>query len=156
AEVNIPPDTGDFRLLSRRVVEELKRLKECHGFLRGMVASVGFRQTVITFDRPARYAGKGNYNPYLGSLRIGMNGVIWLSNYLLSVSTMLGFGIAGLSMFAGVVYFIMKLMNFPFPTGNPTIVITILFMGGIQLISVGILGQYISRIYDEVKERPKF
>ena len=156
AEVNIPPDTGDFRLLSRRVVEELKRLKESHGFLRGMVASVGFRQTVIVFDRPQRFAGKGNYNPYVGSLRIGMNGVICFSNYLLSVSTTLGFGIAGLSLLAGVIYFIMKLMNFPFPTGNPTIVITILFMGGIQLVSVGILGQYISRIYDEVKQRPKF
>ena len=86
--VNIPPDTGDFRLLSRRVVEELKRLKESHGFLRGMVASVGFRQTVIVFDRPARFAGQGNYNPYVGSLRIGMNGIICFSNYLLTVSTM--------------------------------------------------------------------
>lgn len=156
ADVNIPSDTGDFRLLSRRVVDELKRLKESHGFLRGMVASVGFRQTVIAFDRPARFSGKGNYNAYLGSLRIGMNGVICFSNFLLSVSTKLGFGIAGLSLLTGVIYFIMKLMNFPFPTGNPTIVITILFMGGIQLVSVGILGQYISRIYDEVKERPKF
>ncbi|HUI06861.1 MAG TPA: glycosyltransferase family 2 protein [Verrucomicrobiae bacterium] len=156
ADVEIPPDTGDFRLLSRRVVDELKRLKECHGFLRGMVASVGFRQAIIGFDRPPRFSGRSHYSPYYGSLRIGMNGMICFSNYLLSASIKLGFAIAGLALFAGLVYLIMKLMSFPFPSGNPTIVITILFMGGIQLVSVGILGQYISRIYDEVKERPKF
>ena len=156
ADVDIPPNTGDFRLLSRRMVNELNRLKECHGFLRGMVAVVGFRQAVIRFDRPARFTGAGNYNRFFGSLRIGMNGVFCFSNYLLSLSIKVGFVIAGSALFLGVIYFIMKLMNFPFPTGNPTIVITVLFMGGIQLISVGILGQYISRIYDEVKQRPKF
>jgi len=156
ADVDIPPNTGDFRLMSRRMVNELNQLKECHGFLRGMVAVVGFRQAVIRFDRPARFTGAGNYNRFFGSLRIGMNGVFCFSNYLLSLSIKVGFVIAGSALFLGVIYFIMKLMNFPFPTGNPTIVITILFMGGIQLISVGILGQYISRIYDEVKQRPKF
>ena len=156
ADVDIPPNTGDFRLMSRRMVNELNQLKECHGFLRGMVAVVGFRQAVIRFDRPARFTGAGNYNRFFGSLRIGMNGVFCFSNYLLSLSIKVGFIIAGSALFLGVIYFIMKLMNFPFPTGNPTIVITILFMGGIQLISVGILGQYISRIYDEVKQRPKF
>jgi glycosyltransferase involved in cell wall biosynthesis len=78
AEVNIPPNTGDFRLMSRRVVAEINRLKECHGFLRGMVALVGFRQTSILFDRPPRFAGRGNYNPFLGSLRIGFNGIFCL------------------------------------------------------------------------------
>jgi dolichol-phosphate mannosyltransferase len=120
------------------------------------VALVGFRQTSVQFDRPPRYAGKGNYNRFLGSLRIGLNGLICFSGSLLSLSSKLGFLIAGLSFVLAVLYLVMKLTGFPFPLGNPTVVILILFMGGIQLISVGILGEYISRIYEEVKNRPKF
>ncbi|MDR3607829.1 MAG: glycosyltransferase family 2 protein [Oligoflexia bacterium] len=156
AEVNIPPNTGDFRLMSRRVVVEVVSLKETHGFLRGMVAVVGFKQTSILFDRTARFAGQGNYNRFLGSLRIGMNGVVCFSNYLLSLSSMMGFVIALISFLLGVVYIGMKLAGWPFPMGNPTIVILILFMGGVQLLSVGILGEYIGRIYDEVKGRPRY
>ncbi|MEI7731502.1 MAG: glycosyltransferase family 2 protein [Verrucomicrobiota bacterium] len=156
SEPPIPPETGDFRLLSRRVVDEINRLKECHGFLRGLVAVVGFKQTIIQFDRTARHAGEGNYNPLLGSLRIGLNGIVCFSSYLLTLSSKMGFLIALSSFFLGILYAIMKILGFPFPIGNPTIVILILFMGGIQLISVGILGEYIARIYEEVKQRPKF
>lgn len=156
AEVPIPPNTGDFRLMSRRVVEEVIRLKECHGFLRGLVALVGFKQTCLKFDRPARFAGRGNYNRFLGSLRIGLNGVVCFSSYALTLSAQIGFAIAGGSFLLGLIYAGMKIFGFPFPLGNPTIVILILFMGGIQLLSVGILGQYIARIYDEVKQRPKY
>jgi polyisoprenyl-phosphate glycosyltransferase len=156
ADVPIPPNTGDFRLMNRRVVEEIIRLKETHGFLRGLVALVGFRQTVVQFERPARFAGRGNYNRFVGSLRIGMNGMVSFSSYLLTLSSQIGFAIAGLSFLLGLAYAIMKLLGFPFPLGNPTIVILILFMGGIQLISVGLLGEYIGRIYEEVKCRPKF
>ena len=156
AEVRIPPHTGDFRLMSRRVVDEVVRLKECHGFLRGLVALVGFRQTSVLFDRPERFAGQGNYNRFIGSLRIGLNGVICFSSYLLTLSSTLGFLIAGISFLIGFIYAVMKIFGFPFPLGNPTVVILILFMGGIQLISVGVLGEYIARIYDEVKQRPKF
>jgi dolichol-phosphate mannosyltransferase len=156
ANVEIPPATGDFRLLSRRVVEELKRLKECHGFIRGMVAVVGFRQALIPFDRPARHAGRTHYNRLFGSLRIGFNGVFCFSTYALSLCTQAGFFAAGASFLLALVYLGMKLGGFPFPIGNPTIVILILFMGGVQLVSVGILGEYIGRIYEEVKGRPKF
>src|SRR5260370_1084127 len=97
AEVEIPKNTGDFRLMTRRVVNEMNRLKECHGFLRGMVALAGFRQTSIPFDRPARFSGKGNYNRFLGSLRIGFNGIFCFSNYALTLSTLAGFVIALLS-----------------------------------------------------------
>jgi polyisoprenyl-phosphate glycosyltransferase len=152
----IPPDTGDFRLMSRRVVDEINKLRECHGFLRGLVAFVGFKQTSIFFDRPPRFAGKGNYNRFWGSLRIGLNGIVCFSSFLLTLSSTCGFLIAGFSMIMGIVYALMKICGFPFPIGNPTIVILILFMGGIQLISVGILGEYIARIYEEVKQRPKF
>ncbi len=156
AEVNIPPNTGDFRLMSRRVVAEINRLKECHGFLRGMVAVVGFNQTSILFDRPPRFSGRGNYNRFLGSLRIGFNGVFCFSNYALTVSTQLGFVIALAAFLVGIAYAILKIFGFPFPLGNPTIVILVLFLGGIQLISIGILGEYIGRIYEEVRQRPRF
>jgi dolichol-phosphate mannosyltransferase len=156
AEVDIPPNTGDFRLMSRRVVDEVVRLKESHGFLRGMVALVGFKQTAVQFDRPARFSGEGNYNRFLGSLRIGFNGIFCFSTAALKMATMLGFIIAMCAMFVGFVYFLMKLGGFPFPLGNPTIVILVLFMGGVQLIGIGILGEYIARIYEEVKQRPKF
>jgi dolichol-phosphate mannosyltransferase len=156
ADPPIPPNTGDFRLMSRRVAHEINRLKECHGFLRGLVALVGFRQTSVLFDRPARFAGPGHYNRFFGSLRIGFNGIICFSSYLLSLSAKMGFAIAGGSFLMALVYALMKFMGTPFPIGNPTIVILILFLGGIQLISVGILGEYIARIYDEVKQRPKF
>ena len=156
AEVNIPPNTGDFRLMSRRVVAEINQLKECHGFLRGMVAVVGFNQTSILFDRPPRFSGRGNYNRFLGSLRIGFNGVFCFSNYALTVSTQLGFVIALAAFVVGIVYAILKIIGVPFPLGDPTIVILVLFLGGIQLISIGILGEYIGRIYEEVRQRPRF
>jgi glycosyltransferase involved in cell wall biosynthesis len=156
ADVVIPPNTGDFRLMSRRVVEEIKRLKECHGFLRGMVALVGFRQTSVLFDRPARFSGKGNYNRFFGSLRIGFNGLFCFSNFALTLSTLAGFVVAFLSFLVGFVYAVLKMAGVPFPLGNPTIVILVLFLGGIQLISIGILGEYIGRIYEEVRQRPRF
>ena len=156
ADINIPPNTGDFRLMSRRVVDEINQLKECHGFLRGMVALVGFRQTAVLFDRPARFAGTGNYNRFLGSLRIGFNGIFCFSNYVLTLSSQLGFLIAGSAFLLALIYLILKLLGTPFPMGNPTIVILVLLLGGIQLISIGILGEYLGRIYEEVKQRPKF
>jgi glycosyltransferase involved in cell wall biosynthesis len=156
AEVRIPPNTGDFRLMSRRVVDELVRLKECHGFLRGMVAVVGFKQVLIPFDRPARFAGDTKYNRFLGSLRIGFNGIFCFSTYALSLSTLLGFVIAGFSFLLMAVYLFYKLMGWEILWGNPTLVILITFLGGVQLISVGILGEYIGRIYEEVRARPRF
>jgi len=156
ASVEIPPNTGDFRLMSRRVVNEVCRLKECHGFLRGMVALVGFRQTSLLFDRPPRFAGKTKYNRFFGSLRIGVNGVVGFSNYMLTLSTTIGFIIALIAFLLAVVYGILKLAGVPFSRGNPTIVILLLFIGGTQLIAIGILGEYIGRIYEEVRQRPKF
>jgi len=156
ADVRIPPNSGDFRLMSRRVVNEVVKLKESHGFLRGMVAVVGFRQYLLPFERPARFSGETNYNRFLGSLRIGFNGIFCFSTYALTLSTQLGFVIAGASFLIAIAYLVMKLCGFPFPVGNPTLVILILFLGGIQLISVGILGEYIGRIYEEVRARPRF
>jgi len=156
ADVKIPPNTGDFRLMARRVVTEVVRLRESHGFLRGMVAVVGFRQYLLPFDRPPRFSGETQYNRFFGSLRIGFNGIFCFSTYALTLSTQFGFLTAGASLLVALTYLVMKLCGFPFPVGNPTMVILILFLGGIQLISVGILGEYIGRIYEEVLERPRF
>ncbi|MGE3681508.1 MAG: glycosyltransferase family 2 protein [Bdellovibrionales bacterium] len=156
ADVEIPRNTGDFRLMSRRVVEQVVALKESHGFLRGLVALVGFKQTAVLFERPARFAGKGNYNRWFGSLKIGLNGIICFSNFLLKLATSFGFVVAVAAFLMAIIYFILKIRGVPFPLGNPTIVILVLFLGGVQLMSIGILGEYIGRIYDEVKARPKY
>jgi dolichol-phosphate mannosyltransferase len=156
ADVKIPPNTGDFRLMARRVVTEVVRLKESHGFLRGMVAVVGFKQAIIPFDRPPRFAGETNYNRFLGSLRIGFNGIFCFSTYALSLSTWLGFIVSGFSFLLMAIYLFYKLTGRDIVWGNPTLVILISFLGGIQLITVGILGEYIGRIYEEVRARPKF
>ncbi|MSU53279.1 MAG: glycosyltransferase [Opitutaceae bacterium] len=156
ADVKIPPNTGDFRLMARRVVTEVVKLKESHGFLRGMVAVVGFKQAIIPFDRPARFSGETNYNRFFGSLRIGFNGIFCFSTYALTLSTMFGFIIAGGSFLLMAIYLFHKLMGWEILWGNPTLVMLISFLGGIQLISVGILGEYIGRIYEEVRSRPKF
>jgi len=156
ADVKIPPKTGDFRLMSRRVVNELVGLKESHGFLRGMVAVVGFKQVLIPFDRPPRLAGETNYNRFFGSLRIGFNGIFCFSTYSLTLASLFGFLIAGFSFLLMAIYMLYKLMGWEILWGNPTMVILVSFLGGVQLISIGILGEYIGRIYEEVRARPKF
>jgi polyisoprenyl-phosphate glycosyltransferase len=157
ADVRIPPNTGDFRLMTRRAVNEVVKLKESHGFLRGMVAVVGFKQALLPFDRPPRFAGETNYNRFFGSLRIGFNGIFCFSTRALTLSTLFGFVLAAGSFLFALLYLAAKLLNLlPFASGNPTIVILVLFLGGIQLISVGILGEYIGRIYEEVLARPKY
>lgn len=156
SDVEIPRDTGDFRLIDRRVIDQLERFPEAHGFLRGLVALIGYDQTSVAYDRAARHSGRGNYNRFLGSLRIGFNGVVAFSNALLNLSTILGFLAAGASFVTGLVYLGLKLSGADFPLGNPTVVILILLLGGFQLICLGVLGQYIGRIYDEVKRRPRY
>lgn len=156
AEVDIPPNTGDFRLMSRRVIDVLKLLRESHGFLRGLVALVGFRQTGILYDRDPRLAGAGNYNRFLGSLRIGFNGIVGFSRYPLHLISLLGLAISALSFAVGITYVVVRLLHIEIPWGNPTLVIMVTFLSGVQLLSLGIMGEYVGRIYDEVKARPLY
>lgn len=156
AEVDIPRNVGEFRLMSRRVVDELNRLKECHGFLRGLVAFVGFRQKILQFHRPARHAGVTNYSAVIPSIRNGLHGLVCFSSSLLKLSTTVGLLSAAGSFLLAFLYAAVQILKRPFPLGNPTIVILVLFLGGIQLISLGIIGEYISRIYEEVRDRPKY
>jgi dolichol-phosphate mannosyltransferase len=156
ADVEIPPNTGDFRLMSRRVVDNVVALKEGHGFLRGLVGLVGFQQTSVVYDRDPRNAGAGKYNRFLGSLVIGLNGIVGFSRYPLQLISFAGMGISGLAFMLALVYLALKLGSVPFPVGNPTIVIVVSFFSGIQLLSLGVIGEYVGRIYDETRDRPKY
>ncbi|MGI8728810.1 MAG: glycosyltransferase family 2 protein [Solirubrobacteraceae bacterium] len=156
ADVEIPPNTGDFRLMSRRVVDNVVALKEGHGFLRGLVGLVGFRQKSVLYDRDPRAGGDGKYNRSLGSIVIGLNGVVGFSRYPLQLISLVGMFMSLFALVVTIVYFAMKLGGFPFPVGNPTIVMAVTFFSGIQLFSLGVIGEYVGRIYDEVRQRPKF
>jgi dolichol-phosphate mannosyltransferase len=156
ADVDIPENTGDFRLMSRRVVDHVVALKERHGFLRGLVGLVGFRQTRVLYDRDPRAGGTGKYNRFLGSLVIGLNGVFGFSLYPLRLISGVGIVFSLFAFLLAIVYFILKLAGAPFPVGNPTIVILVTFFAGIQLLSLGVMGEYVGRIYDETRERPKY
>src|SRR5258705_110520 len=156
SDVQIPRNTGDFRIMSRRVVEELRRLSESHGFLRGMVAYVGFKQAAVLYNRDARLTGTGNYNRLIGSLRIGVNGLVGFSSRPLQLMSMAGFVVAALSFAIGLWYVIQKLMGFDLTPGLPTTVLVISFFSGVQLLALGVVGEYIGRIYDETKRRPMY
>ncbi len=156
SEVDIPPNTGDFRLMSRRVVNEVLRLSETHGFLRGLVAVVGFKHVAVQYDRDPRAAGDAHYNRFLGSIRIGLNGIVGFSRYPLQVISMIGLAVFVFAMLLSLSYLVLKLSGVDIVWGNPTLVIIISFFSGIQLLSLGVMGEYVGRIYDEVKQRPMY
>jgi polyisoprenyl-phosphate glycosyltransferase len=156
SDVQIPRNTGDFRIMSRRVIEELRRLSETHGFLRGMVAFVGFKQAAVLYNRDARLTGTGNYNRLIGSLRIGINGLVGFSSRPLQVMSMAGFVVAALSFAIGLWYVVQKFIGVNLTPGLPTTVLVVSFFSGVQLLALGVVGEYIGRIYDETKRRPMY
>ena len=156
ADVDMPNTTGDFRLMSRRVVENVVSLKESHGFLRGLVPLVGFRQTSVMFDRAPRATGHSKYNRFIGSLVIGLDGIVGFSRYPLQLISLIGVTVSALAFTFALVYLALKIGGVSFPVGNPTIVIVVSFFSGIQLLSLGVIGEYIGRIYDESRDRPKY
>jgi polyisoprenyl-phosphate glycosyltransferase len=157
ADIDIPRNTGDFRIISRRVVEELRGFRESHGFLRGLVALAGLRQTEILYEREVRHRGRGHYNRYLGSLKIGFNGLFGFSTFPLQMMMWAGFAIAMISAFLILIVVVLKIIyGNQYPMGTPTITVLVLFMGGVQLAAVGVLGEYVGRIYDEVRRRPLY
>jgi polyisoprenyl-phosphate glycosyltransferase len=154
-DVKIPLDTGDFRLIDRKVVNVLNHMRERHRFLRGMSAWVGFKQTGITYRRAARFAGETKY-PFRKMFRLALNAITGFSYFPLQVATYLGFFAAALSILAIPLVIILRLVSSQELLGQATTLIAVLFIGGVQLISLGILGEYIGRIYDEVKGRPLY
>lgn len=156
SDVQIPRNTGDFRIMTRRVIEELRRLNESHGFLRGLVAYVGFKQAAIEYDRDERFAGTGNYNRLTGSLKIGLNGLISFSSKPLFMMSIAGLILAMLSFSLGIWYVVQKLIGSNLTPGLSTTVLLVSFFAGMQLLGLGLIGEYVGRIYDEVKRRPLY
>jgi len=157
SDVSIPSDTGDFRLMDRRVVDEIKSLNESHGFLRGMVAFVGFKQTYVEYDRDERAAGTSSYNRYLGSMRIALNGIVGFSIRPLQVASLLGGLIAAGAFLLGFWILVEKLiLHVELTPGLTWTIVLITFLSGVQLLSLGIMGEYVGRIYEEVKRRPLY
>jgi glycosyltransferase involved in cell wall biosynthesis len=154
-DVRIPVDTGDFRLMDRKVVDVLKTMKEKHRFPRGMSAWVGFRQTGVPYKRAARFAGVTKY-PFKKMLKLALNAITGFSYFPLQLATYFGFTAAGLAIIAIPVVIAMRLAGHGAFLGQATTLLAVLFLGGVQLISLGVLGEYLGRIYDEVKGRPLY
>ena len=154
-DVNIPVDTGDFRLMDRKVVDVLKTMREKYRFPRGMSAWVGFRQVGVPYKRAMRFAGVTKY-PFSKMLKLALNAITGFSYFPLQLATYFGFGSAGLAIIAIPVVVIMRLSGHGAFLGQATTLIAVLFLGGVQLISLGVLGEYLGRIYDEVKGRPLY
>ena len=155
-DVNIPLDAGDFRLLDRKVVNVLNQMREKHRFLRGMSAWVGFRQVGVPYKRAARLAGETKY-PFRKMFRLAINAITGFSYFPLQLATYVGFFSAGISILSIPVVIALRLWGSQAPlVGQATTLIAVLFLGGVQLISLGILGEYIGRLYDEAKGRPLY
>jgi len=154
-DVKIPLDTGDFRLMDRKVVNVLKQMRERHRFPRGMSAWVGFKQIGVEYKRAARVAGETKY-PFRKMFRLAINAITGFSYFPLQVATYFGFVSAGIAALAIPVVIYMRVTGSQAFFGQATTLIAVLFLGGVQLICVGILGEYIGRIYDEAKGRPLY
>lgn len=154
-DVDIPLDTGDYRLLDRKVVDAMNSMRERHRFLRGMSSWVGFKQTGVEYKRAARYAGETKY-PLKKMLKFAVDAITSFSYFPLQVATYLGFSLAILSFIAIIVVIILRLSESQALLGQATTLTAVLFLGSIQLITIGILGEYLGRLYDQVKGRPLY
>lgn len=154
-DVKIPMDTGDFRLMDRKVVNVMNSMREHHRFLRGMSAWVGFKQIGVEYKRAARLAGTTKY-PFKKMLKLALTAITGFSYVPLQLATYLGFISAAISIIAIPIVVVLRISGSNSFFGQATTLIAVLFFGGVQLISLGILGEYIGRIYDEVKGRPLY
>ena len=155
-DIKIPKDTGDFRMLSKKMIKNLKEFKEPNAFLRGLVAYVGLKQAFIDYDRMERFDGESKYNRYFGSIKIAFNGIFGFSSRPLFIMSIIGFIFAFLSFIIGIYYIIIKIIDPTITPGLSSTILLITFFAGLNLIGLGLIGEYVGRIYDEVKKRPNF
>lgn len=155
SEVPIPLDTGDFRLMDRRVVDILAAMPEQDRFIRGMVAWVGFRQYSLPYARARRFAGTTKY-PLRKMLRFAFDGILSFSSAPLRAATYMGLACAALAFAATLYAFYVRLFTSDWVGGWATMIIAVLFLGGVQLVCLGVLGEYVGRIYSQSKQRPLF
>jgi glycosyltransferase involved in cell wall biosynthesis len=155
SRVQIPEDTGDYRLLSRRAVDALKQMREQHRFMKGLFAWIGFAQKAVPYHRDPRYAGQTKWN-YWKLWNFALEGFTSFTIAPLKVATYLGLVTALVAfVYAGIIIFEKLVYGNPVP-GYPSIMVVILFLGGVQLISIGIIGEYLGRMFDEAKRRPLY
>ncbi|HXB39574.1 MAG TPA: glycosyltransferase family 2 protein [Bacteroidia bacterium] len=156
SNVEVPLDTGDFRVMTRKVAEVLKNMPEQHKFLRGQIAWLGFKQTFVEYDRDVRAAGEPGYT-YKKLFKLAFDGITGFSNVPLRIATIMGFVVSGISLalilYALVGYFFFKS---EMPKGWASLMIAISFIGGVQLICIGIIGEYISRLQTDIRNRPLY
>jgi glycosyltransferase involved in cell wall biosynthesis len=153
--IDIPLDTGDFRMMDRKVVDTLNRMPEHHKFIRGMVAWIGFNQTYIEYDRDKRYAGKTGYT-FRKMLRFAVDGITGFSNLPLKLATYVGFIFSGISFLMILWALYSKFFSEKYVQGWASIMISILFIGGIQLICLGLIGEYLIRMDANIRQRPLY
>ncbi len=155
SDVDIPLDTGDFRLMDRNALDQFLSMRESYRFVRGMVAWIGFNQTFVEYDRESRFAGTTKY-PLKKMLRLASDAILSFSNTPLKVATFVGF-ITSFAAFIGIVYaLIMRIFVKDYVEGWTLLMISILLIGGIILLVLGIIGEYVGRIYGEIKRRPLY
>lgn len=155
SDVDIPLDTGDFRLMDRKALDAFLNMRERHRFVRGMVAWVGYKQTALEYDREARFAGTTKY-PFRKMMRLATDAIMGFSNVPLRLASFVGF-ITSFFAFLGILYALYaKLFTDETVAGWTFLMIAILFIGGITLVVLGIMGEYIGRIYSEIKQRPLY
>jgi dolichol-phosphate mannosyltransferase len=152
--IQIPTDVGDFRLLSRRAVDQLKQLREKDRFVRGLVSWIGFNQTGVSYHRDKRYAGETKY-PYRKMIKFALDGITSFSTAPLKVASWTGYGAALLAILYLLSVFVQKMLGYTVE-GWATIMVALLFLGSVQLICLGILGEYLGRVFNEVKPRPMY
>ena len=155
SDAAIPFDAGDFRLLDRSVLDALRAMPERDRFMRGMIAWVGFRQEPVSYDRAARAAGETKY-PFRRMVRFALDGMFSFSATPLRMATYFGFFASVLAVLGVLYAFVLRIFADQVVPGWATLLIAVLFLGGVQLVSLGIIGEYIARIYGEVKERPLY
>lgn len=153
--VPIPVDTGDFRIIDRSVVEVLKQMPEQEKFLRGQIAWAGFRQTYIEYDRDSRNAGKTGYT-FRKMFRLALDGITGFSNLPLKFATIAGFLVSGIAFLMALYALYSRFIIKEYVPGWTSLMLTILFLGGVQLISIGIIGEYISRLGNNIRKRPLY
>lgn len=156
SDFKIPLDSGDFSVMTRRVVNDINAMPERHRFVRGLRAWTGYRQTGLEYERDSRFAGRPKYT-LAKLINLAVDGLLSFSSAPVRLSIHFGFLIAATAFFVGMIYFVLRVFNIgTWPTGFATLFLLIAFLGGIQLITVGMIGEYVGRIHMEVKQRPLY
>lgn len=153
--ISIPVDTGDFRIISRKVVEGLRRMPEQNKFLRGQISWIGYRQTYVEYDRAERAGGETGYT-YRKMMRLALDGITGFSDAPLKAATLMGFAVSGIAFVVMLYTLYSRFVSHDYEPGWASLMVSILFLGGVQLIAVGIIGEYLARLSTNVRQRPLY